>query len=116
MSESILDGIKARLAKTKPITMENRGGGCLENALKLRDQHKGGKMYWVGNLDESGTDLSIQHAYFVPPNANESDLALNQADNGYPQYLELTVGELKQIGQELSESIVRDTVRAAKRR
>jgi len=112
----IFSELKSKFVNNRPILEANIGGQCLSKALELRDKNKGGQMYWVGSLDGIGLDFGVQHAYYISPNAKDTDMALNQSDNGYNQYPALTVGEVKLIGQRLDEGVVRDTVRAAKRR
>jgi hypothetical protein len=115
MSE-LLNTLKRKFIENRPILEANIGGQCLPKALELRDKNKGGTMYWVGSLDNVGLDFGVQHAYYVPPNAKDTDMALNRSDNGYDQYPALTVGEVKLVGQPMDVSIVRETVRAGKRR
>ena len=112
----IFSELKRKFINNRPTLEANIGGQCLPKALELRDKNKGGQMYWVGSLDEIGLDFGVQHVYYIPPDAKDTDIALNQSDNGFCQYPALTIGEVKLIGQKLDEGIVRETVRAAKRR
>ena len=115
MSES-LHQLKEKFIKSKPGFEENIGGQCLEGALSLHEKHKGGFLYWVGNLNKIGLNFGVHHTYFVPPEARDSDIALNQADNGFSQYPPLTVGEVKIVGELQDVNLIKDIVKAGKRR
>lgn len=93
---------------------ERRGEGCLIHALELFDANNGGEIIWVGNLKEYGYDFGVNHAYYIPPDAEDDSIALNQEDSGYDQYPPFTKRELEGIGKpedisKLRESVVRST-------
>ncbi len=53
-----------------------------------------GKVYFVTSLDGH----EINHAYLVPEGSCDDAIALNQADNGYPQYPALSAGTVRRNG------------------
>jgi hypothetical protein len=112
---SSLNRLKEKLTRSEPVSVEDSGGGCLEEALKLYEKYRGGLLYWIGDCKKIGLDFSIQHTYFVPPGAKDSDIALNQADNGFSQYPKLTVAEVKILGKLQNINVVRGLVGACKR-
>lgn len=114
MSESALNRLRDKFLESKPKFEENIGGQCLEGALNLHKKHKGGFLYWVGNLTKIGLDFGVHHTYFVPPQANDSDIALNQEDNGFSQYPRLTVGEVKIVGEPQNVDVIKQIVESGK--
>lgn len=115
MSEGIFDRLREKFVGSRSAFENNMGGQCLQKALELYDSHRGGSLWWVGNLGKVGLDFGLHHTYFVPPKAKDSDRALNQADSGFPQYPALTVGEVKSIGQKQDINTVRGIVKGGKR-
>ncbi len=103
------------LSKKADFEGEDAGGQCLEKALDLYDNRRGGALYWVGDLPELGLDFGLHHAYFVPNESKPDESALNQEDNGFPEYPRLTVGEVKKIGVPQRISIVKEIVKASRR-
>ena len=91
---------------------EDIRGGCLGEAFKLYEQFGGGTIFWIGNLSKISLDFGIHHAYFVPPNADDNQLALNQADNGFGEYPPLTVKEVRTLGEPQDINIVREILKS----
>jgi hypothetical protein len=66
-------------------------GNCVldANRLMMKDKNKG-KVYYVPKIEGK----KVGHAFYISPNSKPQDKALNQADNGYPQY-DYTVKQVK---------------------
>jgi hypothetical protein len=88
------------------MTESGKKGGCLYAALELYDKQGGGGIFWIGKAGKE----DVHHAYFVPPDAEDDQLALNQKDNGYPEYPPFSVGEVKEKGEKQKVAIVREIV------
>lgn len=99
----------------KSLSTEDIGGGCLSKALDLYDSFGGGELYWIGSLEKIGLDYGLHHTYFIPPDANDSSLAMNQKDNGFSQYPALNVAEVRFLGTKQDPSVVREMVNAGKK-
>ena len=89
--------LRRKIETCLPQIERHDGKLCLEKALALYDLHGGGEIYWIDSLEKIGSGESLLHAYFVPPNSKPNDIALNQSDNGFPQYPRLTVKEVKYL-------------------
>lgn len=77
------------------MTEEIKHGNCLKEAYLLKERNTNtGNVYWVVCLDGN----MVYHAYYVPQGCNLDDLALNQADNGYPHYPALTCRQVLENG------------------
>lgn len=82
LSESERRQLNEKLKKHLPMEEDDIGGGCIQSAVSLHDKKGGGEIYWVGNIKTGEGNESLQHAYYVPPDSNDTDVALNQADAG----------------------------------
>jgi hypothetical protein len=71
--------------------IQQKNGGCIAEAHALRKGNgDGGDVYFVKLMG----NVPVYHAYYVPDKTRKDDFALNQADNGYPQYPRLHVKEV----------------------
>lgn len=84
--EDFNKNLKSGLVKT--------ADGCLGCAQNLQKRFQGGEI-WAVYWTKYG---SVNHYYFIPPDAKPDDTALNQADTIFPQYPMLTVAEVMEIG------------------
>lgn len=110
LSAQEIQRLKAKILEYEPLLrQEDIGGACLLRALELYDAHGGGLIYWIGQLTSIGLDFGINHAYYFTPNANDRTIALNLADNGFPQYPPLIKKEVEVIGVIQSPSVIHQT-------
>jgi len=78
--------------------------GCLQEAARLMEMHGGkGQIYYIAYPPEIG--YKVMHAYYVPEKSIDTDLALNQEDNGFGQYPKLTVKQVMDYGFQIPANI-----------
>jgi hypothetical protein len=67
-------------------------GDCVLEAcrLQLANKKDQGKVCYVARMD----GRPVGHAYYVPDPEDLDAIALNQTDNGFPQFPRLTVREV----------------------
>lgn len=111
LSQEEKDVLIAKILKCKRRIDSDIGGGCLFKALELHDRHGEGKLFWVGELSKLNLNFGLHHTYYIPNGANDEDIALNQADNGYHQYPRLTVREARAIGTLQNVDTIREFIR-----
>lgn len=80
--------------------MVGREHTCIHEARRMFSEHRGGQIWRVSGQNEAGTQY-VQN-YFVPPQANEGDLALNCRDNGYFNAPAFTVKDVRERGQQVN--------------
>lgn len=93
--------LKEKILPFLELEDEALGTDCLGSASGIQARYDGdGHVYWVGDIGKhvGMRNALVGHYYYIPPGAKDTDLALNQADAGYPEFPPLTVGEVKQIG------------------
>ena len=93
--------LKEKIVPFLKIRDEDLGTDCFPSALDIQSRYNGkGHVYWVGDVREhvGMRNALVCHFYYIPPEAKDADLALNQADAGYDEFPALTVGEVKQVG------------------
>ena len=101
----------SKIASYKNKLQEEFGGGCMLKGYQLLHENGGGYLWWIGNLSKLGLDYGIFHMYYIPHDAVDNQLALNQADNGYSQYPQLTVAEVKLLGEPQDKSIIKQLLK-----
>ena len=68
-----------------------KNGGCILEACRLKMENRSlGSVYYVVATEK----MSVGHAYYVPNETRLEDIALNNSDNGYPDYPQLKVHEV----------------------
>jgi hypothetical protein len=78
------------------------GRGCIRDALQLKERNLGrGAVYYVSYTYEK----EVMHAYYLLDSEALSELALNQADNGYGDYPQLTTAEVLLFGFPLPDDV-----------
>jgi len=107
------EALRNKIVNNSLSSEDEIGGGCIASALSLFDANDGGCVFWVGSLASLDIEPDVHHSYFVPPNAQDDDLALNHSDNGYGQYPPLTVREVTVIGKLQDIDILRQIVSAS---
>lgn len=92
--------LRQRILEYRTLFENNRGNSCHIEGLQLYQQYGGGLLCWVSGLSKIGLDnVSIGHLYFFPPDASDTDSALNVSDNGFHQYPPLSKREALEIGE-----------------
>jgi len=70
-----------------------KNGGCIMEAYRLKVENRDlGNVYYVIAIEEK----DVGHAYYIPDRTKLEDIALNHAENGYPQ---LKVHEVLKYGR-----------------
>jgi hypothetical protein len=87
-----------------------RQGGCIGAVAFLWEAYnKCATAYWIDEAMQNGQKIrKIHHAYFVPPHAQENQLALNTIDNGYEGFPHLTIKEVQRSGEIMQISQLED--------
>ena len=110
LSRSEQDTLRRKILEYRPQFENIAGRSCLLKALELYNTYSGGVICWVGGLARINLDLGIHHAYFFPPQFRDRDIALNLADNGFPEYPPLTKREALAIGIVQNPNILRQNI------
>lgn len=75
--------------------MPIKNGGCVLEACRLKIWNGDlGSVYFVDSTEK----MPVGHAYYVLDETRLDDIALNHADNGYPQFPSLKVEEVLKYG------------------
>ncbi|MFZ5955817.1 MAG: hypothetical protein ACOYT4_05310 [Nanoarchaeota archaeon] len=90
----------------KHFANSSKKSGCISEAFKLIKHNGNGKVYMVYEM----CGIPINHAYYIPEFSKYSDKALNQSDNGFEGFPELSVEQVIKHGKILdSENYIAKT-------
>lgn len=75
-------------------------GNCITETFRLKKENGGiGQVYWVNKVYLKGDG---GHTYYITPKMQLQDFALNTKDNGYYDYVSLTVQKTIEYGIEIT--------------
>lgn len=76
-------------------TNSTKKRNCIPEAEELmRKNNYNGTIFWVYKIGE----VNVNHAYYIPDLSKVDELALNQADNGFEGFPQLTVQQVLKYG------------------